>query len=335
MGKKTKKWAVVRASLLADRRWCALLLHPDDGQSDGFMELADRRKEDFLGCSEDDIDRNRRIYCLDQWQLYMHLAAKEHKNVGPKFFSKAHKRFANLLCANEQELSFVRATGCMVLGLWHGCNLECEYAAHCFIEASKLCRHASLAEKQLDLGFMKDLSRPSPCEKLSDLLQQAEDSCLVGLQAALQSNPSYLLSRAGGYICDVCNKPNPDILERLGSCHRCKLTFYCSEECRKEDWKSHKMVCRKRHEFRAGDLVYFANPDGVHKYGSIVKIERPGLAAEGPSWIVSADAIPGLMQSVNYFKEQVLAKDIRRIRPALWPKIMCATAVFEAAIREK
>lgn len=32
-------------------------------------------------------------------------------------------------------------------------------------------------------------------------------------------------------------------MEKMMACSRCKVTFYCSSDCQKRDWKSHKTVC--------------------------------------------------------------------------------------------
>jgi hypothetical protein len=39
--------------------------------------------------------------------------------------------------------------------------------------------------------------------------------------------------------CKVCNKSN----ENMQLCSACKSVRYCSRECQKEDWKSHKTSC--------------------------------------------------------------------------------------------
>ena len=41
--------------------------------------------------------------------------------------------------------------------------------------------------------------------------------------------------------CKVCNKSS----DRLNKCSACKSVYYCSSECQKVDWKSHKTNCFK------------------------------------------------------------------------------------------
>ncbi|KAJ8944949.1 hypothetical protein NQ318_013097 [Aromia moschata] len=55
--------------------------------------------------------------------------------------------------------------------------------------------------------------------------------------------------------CSLCG-----ISENLLRCSRCKVTFYCSKDHQKQDWKKHKVVCTK-----------FENRNSVEKkYGHIV-----------------------------------------------------------------
>jgi splicing suppressor protein 51 len=45
--------------------------------------------------------------------------------------------------------------------------------------------------------------------------------------------------------CEYCDKTAANaVVERLQQCAGCKLTLYCSKECQKADWKTHKKECR-------------------------------------------------------------------------------------------
>lgn len=41
-------------------------------------------------------------------------------------------------------------------------------------------------------------------------------------------------------LCYCCKRLNGE-----KRCARCKIAFYCSEECQKNDWRNHKLVCKK------------------------------------------------------------------------------------------
>ena len=60
-------------------------------------------------------------------------------------------------------------------------------------------------------------------------------------------------------MCKTCLKENVKLL----NCGRCKSVFYCSKDCQKKDWKSHKAVCSSvalEHECNSGKVK---SPGGV------------------------------------------------------------------------
>ena len=87
----------------------------------------------------------------------------------------------------------------------------------------------------------------------------------------------------GGSTCDGCGKAAVH-RSRLKICSRCKLAYYCSPTCQTTAWKDgHKNACRKRGEFKAGDLVYIEGMAGEHAdflNWSVVEIQaEPALDA--------------------------------------------------------
>ncbi len=47
-------------------------------------------------------------------------------------------------------------------------------------------------------------------------------------------------------FCTSCNRsPDLDECEKLLRCGSCKVTYYCSENCQKDDWTSHKSQCHE------------------------------------------------------------------------------------------
>ena len=49
--------------------------------------------------------------------------------------------------------------------------------------------------------------------------------------------------------CRVCQKPNA-----TKRCSRCNIVWYCSPECQKKDWKTHKPVCNSEYQSNQYEL---------------------------------------------------------------------------------
>lgn len=47
-------------------------------------------------------------------------------------------------------------------------------------------------------------------------------------------------------VCHNCQKTQVELdIEHMYLCTRCRITHYCSVECQKKDYKSHKRYCKK------------------------------------------------------------------------------------------
>lgn len=44
-------------------------------------------------------------------------------------------------------------------------------------------------------------------------------------------------------MCVACKKPESALSNTLKRCAQCQTTTYCSRECQRADWKSHKKIC--------------------------------------------------------------------------------------------
>ena len=45
-------------------------------------------------------------------------------------------------------------------------------------------------------------------------------------------------------MCENCGKHEHGDVKHM-KCSRCKLRYYCSRECQKQDWPNHKQMCKK------------------------------------------------------------------------------------------
>ncbi|GHP03726.1 hypothetical protein PPROV_000248100 [Pycnococcus provasolii] len=63
-------------------------------------------------------------------------------------------------------------------------------------------------------------------------------------RSALSGSELNLNTTGNLNMCRWCNKSAMDSIE-LFKCPGCKSAHYCSKECQKRDWKSHKVACKK------------------------------------------------------------------------------------------
>ncbi|KAK3710703.1 hypothetical protein LTR37_010122 [Vermiconidia calcicola] len=52
--------------------------------------------------------------------------------------------------------------------------------------------------------------------------------------------------------CATCSKAGATNGSPLQKCGGCRTTFYCSKDCQKADWKSHRTSCKKQNSTNSG-----------------------------------------------------------------------------------
>lgn len=52
-------------------------------------------------------------------------------------------------------------------------------------------------------------------------------------------------------MCDSCKK----FYLSIQRCARCKVTWYCSRKCQKDDWATHKFVCAEEQKRREAEVA--------------------------------------------------------------------------------
>lgn len=96
--------------------------------------------------------------------------------------------------------------------------------------------------------------------------------------------------RVGGEVCDCCAAPRPSPAEgkALLCCSGCLNRWYCSLECQKKHWKSHKKACRAPKDLHIGDYVRIeglvAKPE---LNGDIVEVRGVAEGASAGRWAVA------------------------------------------------
>jgi MYND finger len=74
----------------------------------------------------------------------------------------------------------------------------------------------------------------------------------------------------GEDYCDACNKPFAS-----KRCKQCGLTYYCDQECQKDDWKFHKWQCAKN--ALMGDTNWNSTQPYIEKLESLRKSIKEAL----------------------------------------------------------
>jgi len=79
-------------------------------------------------------------------------------------------------------------------------------------------------------------TKSSEGQTLEEVSREKENIFMANLLAGFLN----LKEKNVGKLCDVCNK----YLEKPKRCGKCKNRFYCSQECQKQDWSTHKLECK-------------------------------------------------------------------------------------------
>jgi splicing suppressor protein 51 len=107
--------------------------------------------------------------------------------------------------------------------------------------------------------------------------------CLATLQSPLVDlDLQYLrLVQSKSYImeakCNACKKGQPEV--SLMECSKCSTTLYCSQECQKADWNTHKQTCGKTNQ-STNATARLSPPKGLDQ-----PISMPFTRLENGTWL--------------------------------------------------
>ncbi|EPQ54266.1 hypothetical protein GLOTRDRAFT_78210 [Gloeophyllum trabeum ATCC 11539] len=98
--------------------------------------------------------------------------------------------------------------------------------------------------------------------------------------ASTQGDPPHIAKQS--LRCNYCYASRE--VKRLQKCSRCKAMAYCSKECQKADWKSHKQACSNNNNLAKalkehadtplGILESLILPDGISLYELDKRLEK-------------------------------------------------------------
>jgi hypothetical protein len=170
---------------------------------------------------------------------------------------------------------------------------------------SDLIKNLSILENPLTHSYTKSTN---PTFR-SDGTKIPREPMIVNYQPTATTDMNTCISimermKVGGDKCDCCGKQNI----KLFSCARCKMTYYCSRECQKNNWKNgHNEACRKPGQVKAGDYVKLRGLSSRPELnGNIVLVEGK-VEDKKNRWKVS-DKGKGLVLSISI-------DNLARIRP--------------------
>lgn len=244
---------------------------------------------------------------------------------------------------DEREPRFYRAKANFMIGSIHIWRFDPHAKAlYYFDEASQLYKSATEAEKKKLVYLGND-----PVE-LGNLYANGlrEIECTtnylldkVSLEAwhPTDSSTTIQYSHIAGLICDCCAVRRDEMEgEVMLMCGNCKMAFYCSPECQARAWKEHRhqKECRKKGEFRQGDVAIVTTAVEDIKAGETVELVCPGpspdtlFECDPVTGRVSRELEKGLTRStywvINKHKsnittiESVLAAHLSRVRSPIW-----------------
>ncbi|NWB99482.1 zinc finger MYND domain-containing protein [Pseudomonas gingeri] len=106
-------------------------------------------------------------------------------------------------------------------------------------DADRLRKAALMKLMILDeyLDIAQGMTFPLLDAELQNMFEAAFDADLAALMARTSASASSSSVVTAGHSCAHCGKPTNLC------CSRCKAVYYCSKECQKARWKSHKPSC--------------------------------------------------------------------------------------------
>ncbi|KAJ9645258.1 hypothetical protein H2199_003264 [Coniosporium tulheliwenetii] len=80
--------------------------------------------------------------------------------------------------------------------------------------------------------------------------------------------------------CASCARPESGPDEKLKRCAKCQTTQYCSRECQKADWKTHKKVCCYEQQ-----SIILRRQQQYPSKGLLAAVDKPFHRLEAQTWL--------------------------------------------------
>ncbi|KAG4079827.1 hypothetical protein HA402_014958 [Bradysia odoriphaga] len=86
-------------------------------------------------------------------------------------------------------------------------------------------------------------------------------------------------------VCGSCLKTQSQLANPLKRCAKCRLQFYCSRECQKSDWKSHKKTCGSTRAEPTSTFDAASSTGYQNNPQAICYIPKPFTALDNGTWL--------------------------------------------------
>ncbi|KAK4171415.1 hypothetical protein QBC36DRAFT_339990 [Triangularia setosa] len=83
--------------------------------------------------------------------------------------------------------------------------------------------------------------------------------------------------------CTTCNKSASEV--PLKRCAKCQITEYCSRDCQKQDWKTHKKTCGKPDQPGAGGRQFASSTPSSQSSSHPPRDANPFIQLNQGSWL--------------------------------------------------
>jgi MYND finger len=275
-------------------------------------EQADRAREAFINVSK---DRNNRLSpersaVFQQYDAaLMKLILLDHAVPPSDMLRCEDSKCLKSVWRDTSERVYIRVLALKIWAAICAADLDIEDCVHAARLAINIIDQADEAEMRRDGQHIR-------------AIQENLDRMLKDMRESLQASEEWIV----GEQCDVClAEIDLSAGEAMRCCGICQLTFYCSKKCQKADWNDgHKDVCRKKGEFKAGDVATVPATvelvTGGREIRPTVTLLDPApaqLKTQTESWLVATQTTDGVQLAV------VPTTHLRRTRPAEWDALRC------------
>ncbi len=96
-------------------------------------------------------------------------------------------------------------------------------------------------------AYIQELAKADPA-KAKEMANEMRRKEIVDFQATKKGAK---FGYGNEVMCDCCKK----YFLTIQRCGRCKVTWYCSAKCQKDDWSTHKFVCAEEEKRRKADMA--------------------------------------------------------------------------------